>query len=94
MIFFIQTCNLWQLATYFRQRIITGLMFNHLKGARSFSEFVRFGRFNFDYYFVKWGTCFFYKKLVYKKLVLRWPKFLETLVLRLRSIRNFSNLKA
>ena len=37
---------------------------------------------------------FFYKKLVYKKLVLRWPKFYETLVLCLRSTKKFLKVKS
>ena len=35
----------------------------------------------------------FYKKLVYKKLVLRWPKFQETLVLCLRSTKKLFKVK-
>ena len=39
-------------------------------------------------------TLFFYKKLVYKKLVLRWPKFQETLVLCLRSTKKLFKVRS
>ena len=37
---------------------------------------------------------FFYEKLVYKKLELRWPKFKETLVLCLRSTKKLFKVKS